>query len=558
MNPAQGSLSLRSLALGGVAFAAYAVGVATGVVPHALAIDVSAATAAMPFLTAWAARRAAKRHEGRTRRGWQWIAAVLLGLGLYNIAWYALLYAGIPAPAVMSFGFLAFIPFGMVGILNLAVLRDRSSTLRRAADAFFISGSLFVVSWSLLLRTLYLSSSGSVATRVAAISYPISDIIILSLIVFLATRYRSDGTTPLSYIALSLAVWSVSDSAYAYVLMTGAYKAGHPVEAGWLAGYILLLLGTVRAKPVEDREEDEAEGQELPRVVLPYAVGALALVVGIASQVVRGMVDPVVLYGVIVLAILALARQFLAVVEHQRVTIARLRMIDETKTNILRAVSHELRTPLTFIKGTSQFLSQEWQTMSVNTVDELFGRVTANCDRLDDLLGSLLDLERLSRGVIEPARQRTDIRDLLDRVAESVQRFGHVLIILGDNVEANVDPSQIERIVENLIINAVRHTPRGTRIIARCARVDEGVLITVSDNGPGIPAELRASIFDPFVQNETSATASRGTGIGLSLVAKFTQLHGGRAWVEENESGGARFAVLLPDPSGGGRTSIAA
>jgi signal transduction histidine kinase len=113
-----------------------------------------------------------------------------------------------------------------------------------------------------------------------------------------------------------------------------------------------------------------------------------------------------------------------------------------------------------------------------------------------------------------------------------------------------VDGAKVERIVENLLANAVRHTSVGTQIWIRVNASDDGVLIAVEDAGPGVPEDLRIAVFEPFRQG-TEGGPSPGVGIGLSLVARFSELHGGRAWVEEREGGGASFRVFLPGgPSG--------
>ena len=113
---------------------------------------------------------------------------------------------------------------------------------------------------------------------------------------------------------------------------------------------------------------------------------------------------------------------------------------------------------------------------------------------------------------------------------------------------ARVDPAKVERIVDNLLANAVRHTPAGTEIAVRVAPSGEGVLIAVEDRGGGVSPEERQTIFEAF-RRGARTDATPGTGIGLSLVAQFAELHGGRAWVDENPQGGASFRVFLPaDP----------
>jgi signal transduction histidine kinase len=107
----------------------------------------------------------------------------------------------------------------------------------------------------------------------------------------------------------------------------------------------------------------------------------------------------------------------------------------------------------------------------------------------------------------------------------------------------DVDRAKVERIVENLLNNAARHTPAGTPIEVLVIEEGHGVVVVVEDEGPGVPDDVKDEIFEPFRQGES---ARGGVGIGLSLVQRFAELHGGSACVEDRKGGGARFVVTLP------------
>jgi signal transduction histidine kinase len=120
-------------------------------------------------------------------------------------------------------------------------------------------------------------------------------------------------------------------------------------------------------------------------------------------------------------------------------------------------------------------------------------------------------------------------------------------VVTAPTVRIAVDAPKVERIVENLVVNAARHTPAGTTIWVRVQPRRDGVLLVVEDEGPGVPAHLREQIFQPFRKGRNVADHAPGSGIGLALVARFAGLHGGRAWAQDRPGGGASFRVFLPD-----------
>jgi len=166
---------------------------------------------------------------------------------------------------------------------------------------------------------------------------------------------------------------------------------------------------------------------------------------------------------------------------------------------------------------------------------------------LERLVTNLLDLDRLARGVLTPAFEPTDLGDLVRRmVTESDPSLGDQVDVSTESVILPVDPPKVERIVENLLVNAVRHTPPGTAVHVGVTANGHGAVITVEDEGGGVPRELREKVFEEFRQGTDAPQPSPGVGVGLTLVRRFAEMHHGRAWVEERDGGGASFRVFLP------------
>ena len=233
--------------------------------------------------------------------------------------------------------------------------------------------------------------------------------------------------------------------------------------------------------------------------------------------------------------------------ERERAETAGLRALDELKTTFLQAVSHDLRTPLAAILGLAVTLERDDVKMSDEETRDLASRIAANARKLDQMVRDMLDVERAGRGALEPTRSSADVGRLVEHiVAASDAPRSRTVEVSAESVVADVDVAKVERIVENLLANSIRHTPADATVWIAVRDDGDGVLITVDDEGPGVPQELKAEIFEPFRQGPKAPAHSPGVGIGLALVARFAELHGGRAWVQEREGGGASFRVRLP------------
>ena len=226
--------------------------------------------------------------------------------------------------------------------------------------------------------------------------------------------------------------------------------------------------------------------------------------------------------------------------------IADRRQAEALRADVLSTVSHELRTPLASVLNFGLILRQRRGDLGDQAVARIVDQIVEEAQRIDRILSDMLEVDRIRHGRARPMREATDVTELVEQVA-SLHRAQRVITVAAEPTSANVDTAKVERIVDNLIGNAVKHTPAGTPIALRLERRGDDLLIVVDDAGPGIPDVHKASVFEIFDRGDKIMSNELGTGIGLSLVARFAALHGGRAWVEDTAAGGASVRVLLPD-----------
>lgn len=248
----------------------------------------------------------------------------------------------------------------------------------------------------------------------------------------------------------------------------------------------------------------------------------------------------------------AAARQIALAVERARLGAAVRGVQVEAETNELRAalfssVTHDLRTPLASIKaGVTSLL-----TGTVHDPEqqrELLTTVLEETDRLNRVVGNLMDLARVRAGALMPAREATDVEEVILAVVARMQpQLASVevrLRIRPDLPEVFVDPVQLDQILTNVIENAALHSPLGGEVTISAASYHETVEIRIVDQGPGIPPEDRERVFEAFYRGGAEPERS-GTGLGLAIAQAIVVAHGGRIWIDGAPGGGAVVAFEL-------------
>jgi two-component system OmpR family sensor kinase len=223
----------------------------------------------------------------------------------------------------------------------------------------------------------------------------------------------------------------------------------------------------------------------------------------------------------------------------------------ETKVRqFIADASHELRNPLAAIRGYTELTRREQDQLPTDTAHAL-GRIDSESDRMSVLVEDLLLLARLDA---EPtlALQATDVTQIVlnavndARVAGTDHRWG--LDLPDEALTAQADPFRLHQVVANLLANARVHTPSGTKVVTSLRREGDQVVIRVTDDGPGVPSEIRDTVFERFTRAEASRVRHQGgssTGLGLAIVAAVIGAHGGSVALESTP-GSTTFVVRLP------------
>jgi len=228
-----------------------------------------------------------------------------------------------------------------------------------------------------------------------------------------------------------------------------------------------------------------------------------------------------------------------------------LRRADELKTALLDSVSHDLRTPLAGIKAAAGSLRQKDVKWAEADRDGFAASIEQEADRLDRLVGHLLDLSRIESGSLRPQREWHVLGAVVDDV---VERLKAILAARPLTVDVPVelppiplDYVQITEVLTNLLENAAKYTLPDSAIEISAWLEENAVTVRVKDAGPGIPSEVLPKVFDKFFRVEsTSGRRSRGSGLGLAVARGLVEAHGGRIWAESVPGQGAGFLFSLP------------
>lgn len=224
---------------------------------------------------------------------------------------------------------------------------------------------------------------------------------------------------------------------------------------------------------------------------------------------------------------------------------------DKLRTALLNSVSHDLRTPLVTVIGAISSLADDGQVLSKTSRQDLIQTALDEARRLDRYVQNLLDMTRLGHGALKPNRAAIDLREIVGKVRADLDRVlrRHAVVVEmpRDLPMVDVDPVLIGQALANVLENAAKYAPSDSAIHISAATTKGKVLVSVTDEGPGIPAEERETVFDAFHRVSRGDGQPAGTGLGLAIVRGLVEAHGGTVTAGDGASGlGATIEMTLP------------
>ena len=293
-----------------------------------------------------------ERHrETRARLAWHWIGASALAWAIGEGIWSVYdigLGVKVPFPSFADVGFLAAVPLAVIGIGLFPAAPTRTvSRLRTLLDGLLLAGSLLFLSWATALGSVYKSSSGGPLKEVIALAYPLSDVLIATVVLHVLVRTRPGARVRLGMLAVGLLCLAAADSSFAYFTSSNSFGSGNVVDTGWVLGYLVIALAPWWPAPGRTTRRRSEEGLSRAQLLVPYAIFAIAVLTALEQEIVHRRLEPFLVVDGLVLIAVILIRQILTLSENAALTRSLERAVRDLRDKETSLSHQALHDPLT-------------------------------------------------------------------------------------------------------------------------------------------------------------------------------------------------------------------
>lgn len=258
----------------------------------------------------------------------------------------------------------------------------------------------------------------------------------------------------------------------------------------------------------------------------------------------KGVISENLLFLQLFMAVISITTLIIAAVVSER------KQLEKNKDEFIRIAAHELKTPITTLKGFTQLLQQHLKRKKERKLELFVSRMDTQIDNLTRLVSDFFDVSKISAGKLDLQKERFEVDVLVSEVVENIQQSTdkHKIAILGSaGKRVLADRYRISQVLVNLLTNAIKFSPKSSKINVLLATDKDGVRVSVQDFGIGISAKNLEKVFDQFFQADTKIRLSMaGMGLGLYISSEIVKRHGGKIWVKSKKGKGSTFSFSLP------------
>ena len=506
--------------------------------------------------------RAARRGPEDLRSSW---GLVSIGLALTVTAStvsavYGLITGARPqSPALTDILYFAAYPFYLTAVLRLP-RRPQALTLRDFLDGAAAALVIGLAVVAHVVEPIASSEHTSGWTIAVNLMLAVADIALMWAVVAVLLTSRRLRLPWVGILAAGLAVLVTGDLAYLAISARGAVESSSPVFLVFLWGFLVLSLAAHMAArsggadPAALPEDTSAWERVSFQIVPLFILLAVAGLVGV--EALRDDPRPYVVLGGLGIALLQAFRQFLTLRENrqllagEREAVYRLRELDRMRADFMAVVSHDFANPLTVIGGMASMIRTRGDRIPVDQRNEMLDAIEREAARLSALARDVLTAVRAEHGDLAYTFELVDLGAVADRCTRLVGQLSsrHEVVFerAGDTV-VEADEARMQEVLLNLLDNAIKYSPSGGRVTVRVRGEDTFVRVEVSDQGVGLIPEDAERVFERMVRIRNDSTRDiKGTGLGLYIVRRIVEAHGGRIRAEGRPSRGTSFTLELP------------